>query len=393
MSQKSICTNFLSCLLLILLGNASGEYLAEWVGEGNDIVVVPHNIIRKDKAILYGIIKLRPSGKSSVLELHFDALQFKKQNTVELPTKNLNKFKLFSLGRNNALFIYSDEEDNGTISKFRGIVVDLMRNKQYNIEIPSDFPSRNFLNFIIYADKFDFLTNHSSVCKKFKVCRVSFDQEGRKLGEPVAFSPEKEWEMFFITPAQTNSLSGGFFARHFDEKSKKWQISFMDENAREKSSFEEPEGARYPASNSHNLFSICGIEEKSGESMNKIICTQYDSRTRKMTNSSTPVDKKVVDVAVANLHSGGYVFSTTNCDNSMKCDSFDVTVIAFNGNFAKKGPFSLNLDCNGVTEDKPNSAIAEIGDEMCFSFSCGNKKNYSKFKLYNKCLLEKTFRV
>ncbi|KAJ8668313.1 hypothetical protein QAD02_009976 [Eretmocerus hayati] len=393
------------------------EFSNQWNGGINERIIVTPNLDRTDRGILYGVIRSSYSVAEDSLELFLELPEQEFYKLAIFPKNRLDATALYSFGPHHAILIHTGRRYNDTISGVRGLVINLNEGKIFPIDVPSDFYQNDFLNIVVYSETFDMMVNHRSICKKSDRCRITFDQFGKRVGEPKIYPTKENWLENTIIPANRNSLDDGFYVELFDESIGKDKISFVDKNGAEKSVVKDLSFAG-SISNTNGIFTTCGSNKffsdpsfKSSRRDNYANCLRYNWKTKKITNTSILLSSSDATVqSVTNLAGGGVAFLTFRCASSINdcpVNSFDVTMVDVDGKAIQKGPFPLNLKCSRFSMSNSSgrlvtvqSSAIENGDEICLSFTCIYKDNriiekstveLQKLQFYNRCLSKKIF--
>ncbi|KAJ8668314.1 hypothetical protein QAD02_009977 [Eretmocerus hayati] len=400
---------FLSCILsaifLISQANDVQEFSTRKIVPKDGKLLTPNQLGRSDKGVLYGILDTTTYVDKTILDLYLETPKLKKHVRIESALGDWVDFQLYSLGQHSVLVVLP--RLSKTIKTLfviwkKVVIADMMNNKTYDLNIPSDFHGAHIEDFIFYPDRFDLITKHKFFCNSdMNLCRVTFDLTGNKIGEPVEFFYKNLTGLHDITP----SLDGGFISQTYNESSNELQIHKLDQSGNIKSSWKRTPLAIDTISNLNNQSSVCGINEiktidpGSGTQIpgKDSECIHYDWNTGKSVRISMSLDPNTRRLGVTNLSNGDFIVSTVTCTpNYNKCDSFKITKFNSDGGFLWRSPFSLDLKCtvSGWNFfDRQELAAMEIGNEICVSFACQNSNDEFLFQYYNRCFDKSFFNI
>ncbi|KAJ8667684.1 hypothetical protein QAD02_009347 [Eretmocerus hayati] len=360
------------------------DFIVQWTGPKNHEVIVI-DIQRPDQGVFYIIYK--KDDPKNELEFRLETPEFKKEYVVSIDNA-LYPYFTHSLGHHHAFIELINQTNKDNLYVAQLITVDMMKNETHRVHVyPDTLNKGKVQGGIYYENEFDLIVRNDSICIGIKKCRVSFDLNGRRIGEPVAF-PLYPLLIPGGLPALKNSAKAGFFFNLHDPRSKTTRVLYVDEHARDISTFPSPKGDYYVSSNTHRLLSVCAVDYK--DYQHKMIkCVQYDWEKYKLMNTSIEISQGSIGIAVTNLAGGGLIVSTAefNYVDPYTYTTFNVMIIEPNGRFNSGSSYPLNIDCRNI-KSQPGliSGISEVEDKFCFSFSCDHFWLEHKFKFYNRCI-------
>ena len=266
--------------------------------------------------------------------------------------------------------LYHEDFVNGNLTVN---VVDM--NKCSNVQIV--FPHFNDQNtdrhqVIPYADTFDVITVDKESCSGGDACRLTFNQEGKRIAGPVSFplNTTKMW----AHPVRESSADEGLYVMGYTFRPHKLLLTRLDLNGTTRHLMEvenlEPYVALAASSSNHGCYGVCWVEHFEGS--NEVRCVQFGGRnTKALINVTLSFDEKVVPVAVHNSLDGLLVVTMKN--NESKCDSFEVTRILANGHKGSLKVDGLDVKCSQtgvrfVVGVHFAVGVMDAGKEFCFNF-------------------------
>ena len=222
---------------------------------------------------------------------------------------------------------------------------------------------------LVDDDTFDIVTTFKDSCDSDDdVCRVTFDQWGKRIAGPVLFSLNPNEIRGFIPrkilPAQ------GFYVVSPNVDHDKLLIKRLGFNGTVthlvKVDYSDYAVKYRVSSNNYNSFSTCWTTELSSKDVH---CMQFaisDSRIR--LNVTLPISKDSSLKAVYNLPDGLLIMTMKNCQ--AKCDSFEVTKVLTNG---YQSSFLIDqLDLYKYYDDVGiQIEVKDTENEICFIFLIG----------------------
>lgn len=235
-----------------------------------------------------------------------------------------------------------------------------------------DYESRRWItNTLVYTNNtFDLIISSKRACSGLPQCRLSFDQEGHRIGDPRPFTVNELY-------AEVNQVSRatpekGFFVLSLDAKGKlkTKHVSLNNQITHlwsPSDTWEYKEGWQY-TSHTHDLFGICQV-------FSNIRCVQFDKRAH--SKMYTEMEKKSEVMSIHNLVDGGMLLLSRTCGNSTRsypCDSTGVLVTKIypGGRLGKtKELIKLNFRCAWLNFfDQYKVDLVEEVDKFCFYFAC-----------------------
>lgn len=235
-----------------------------------------------------------------------------------------------------------------------------------------DYESRRWItNTMAYANNtFDVIVSSKRACRGQPQCRLSFDQEGQRIGEPQPFTVNELYAE--VMPVSRASPEKGFFVLSLDSKGKLKTKHVSPANQvtqlwSPSDTWEYKEGWQY-TSHAHDLLGVCQV-------FSSIRCVQFDTRAN--SKMHTEIEKRNEVVSMHNLADGGMLMLTRTCGNSTRsypCDSTGVLVTKIypGGRQGKTVEVTkLNFRCAWLNFfDQYKVELVEEVDKFCFYFAC-----------------------
>lgn len=255
---------------------------------------------------------------------------------------------------------------------YRVTILNTATCKSTTLTFDFDPDSRRWItNTVAFANNtLDVVVSSKRACSGLAQCRLSFDREGRRLGEPSPFTVNELYAE--VSPVSRASPEKGFFVLSLDARGKLKtkhvspanQITHLWSPA---DTWEYKEGWQY-TSQAHDLFGVCQV-------FSSVRCIQFDRRAH--VKMYTEMEKKNEVMSVHNLADGGMLVLARTCGNSTRswpCDGTGVLVTKIypGGRLGKTSEvIKLNFQCAWLNFfDQYKVDLVEEVDKYCFYFAC-----------------------
>lgn len=228
-------------------------------------------------------------------------------------------------------------------------------------------------NVVVNENTFDVIVGGERACAGLEWCRVTYDQQGRRLGRP---SPFETSLVIFQTEAVGNE---GFYLFGLTDRPFKLMASYVDTSGAEtiltQADLFDPYGAPRAFSSAHELLGVCWYNSSYPQDPNVLtMCKQFDVRGRLVVDTTVANLGTVADIAVHNLENGGMLVVT-----SEGFDSSKVTGIHRDGRIHE-----IQLDLPA----RPVDLITEDEGEFCFHFTKRSGLKKGLLSYLRKCVLK-----
>ncbi|KAJ8681084.1 hypothetical protein QAD02_016871 [Eretmocerus hayati] len=423
--MKDQATMFQFFVVLVVLTSSSIAYrepreiLSKVIQAPKDTMVLLTKLdMRNDKGFIYGTCDLQNkpdeehmkrdtlSEVNCTLHLVTPSKQVQKC-LVHLKTSEsmgISYVSIYSIGERKVI-VESKELDKYDETHLHFKIVDLKSCAVQRLDYPSGIFSRQYIDLKTSSDKFHLLVKGSIECGYFTQCRITFDQNGKEVGEvlelPTELSQVKE-----LPPLLTSSDKGRFMYGESNSSYRSWRAIYIDENGNRKvvaDMFNKPD----MTSNAGDLYGLCELNSWSTRPMGgqknfheKLQCIQYDWKTDEVVNitvdgfSNGREDVRLKTVAFENLRKGKFLFATVECDQDfIMCNTFHVSAVNSTGQVVNTTSFSMNLKCYEKRFDfdfSLHSKITQVEDNYCFNFRCFDRGSYifnpNPVSFYSKCV-------
>ncbi|KAJ8675513.1 hypothetical protein QAD02_011299 [Eretmocerus hayati] len=293
------------------------------------------------------------------------------------------------------LLVEKDSQDNKYVS---GIALDLINKKVSKLALPSDLRLEDqYIGSIFQSNKIELIVGNHSVCGDLPRCKITFNSQGQREGEPILFP--LEYKKITSIPKSRGSMDNGIFIIDVDGNSDEMltssRVAYIDEKG-DPTIVQKSEGRQTSPmySNTRDLYGVCRLVERK----TKFDCVQYDWKSNSTVMSKFSVesfckrDENCHILSFGNLNMSTFLFATVECgkEQGFLCKNTQLLTVNSDGELRKATHISDNLECSNDPESV-QSDIAEIGDEVCVYFVCGSDIG-SKNRVHEqiKCFLKST---
>ncbi|KAJ8664504.1 hypothetical protein QAD02_006166 [Eretmocerus hayati] len=227
---------------------------------------------------------------------------------------------------------------------------------------------------IVYIDTFDVIDSYGK-CDQ-KPCRISYNNEGKQVGNPVYFGTVLKDPI--ISPASSISSVEGFFLLGDveNEGPEVAQLSHVNEDGIETRlvrSDSNVKSSKY--SHLHGALGLCWTFRNE-----TVYCAKYDSSTELRLNTTFKLEKDSHILAVFNLPNDGILLLTARImirkvsfDESHTVEGENVTVLKVNTDGRLELLYEMpnfGLKCNHGKMYQLVTNYWENGKLFCFDFAC-----------------------
>ena len=217
---------------------------------------------------------------------------------------------------------------------------------------------------IMYNETFDIIMADEELCGSADMCRVTFDQWGKRIAGPISFPlNQKDLKIFYV---KYSSPIQSFYVVSYNYGRDGLLVTRLglDSTVTSLMTIEHPDHyvKHKVSSNNYNSFSTCWSMPLDNK---EVHCVQFAARDdAARLNVTVPVAESTLPLAVYNLREG--LLLVTIKSNQNQCNSFEVTKIFTNGHKSSFVIDELDLHCNN--EFYINADVKANGKEICFNF-------------------------
>ncbi|KAJ8664506.1 hypothetical protein QAD02_006168 [Eretmocerus hayati] len=303
-------------------------------------------------------------------------------NIVAPPDKNINQpgnILLRRLGANRVLIQWSEDQitTNKSFAEFTSshvIILDMSDCSTRHLEFPLTYKHlTEMYGLVVYFDSFDVFLSNETLCGGLEKCRITYDEEGSQINDPVAF--ESSVSDASIIPVVSGTSSNGFFtvATLGMSTQNKIEVGRVSAEGSEKillKNILEVENSKHSAD--YGRLGLCWMSLE-----NRANCIQFDKEDKIRINGSFEIDRNSSILSVHNLQDGSIRFvQVTKGQGDLRNfqnDKFTIFKVHTTGQVERLFEISDHLRdfrCNDQSFDKFAVTHVEGDEEDCFYFAC-----------------------
>ncbi|XP_008205889.1 uncharacterized protein LOC100680003 [Nasonia vitripennis] len=296
-------------------------------------------------------------------------------------------FQMIPFAREHVAVIWYDQtkEPANAVEKkydFKISILDTSNCKTAHLDFPIQKVHYGFFPALVtYDNQIDVVVNSIQACGGVDRCKLSFDLQGKQIGDVQPYKPKLSGYANAVSPATPVK---GFFQ---DVKNlSSIRVLFVNAEGEGKEVLnvkfdEQKQNKRDAYSNAHELYSICWTPTISTTKPTKISCSQFDATGNAKVSKEITFPQLLNWAAVHNLPKGGLLLATGGCEQagSEECKTFRVHKI---NELGQEKPYEFqapDLQCHDITSNLEVRISENDRDEVCFDFSCLSSSTNLKF--------------